>query len=404
MALRLRVVSDQRRQLGPRATIAFGAAGGSIGRSTDNDWVLPDPHRYLSGRHARVHFRQGAWYLEDTSTNGVYVNDADQPIPKQAPHELRNGDVLRLGEYHVVVAIDASGEAAAQERTTSTTARMNGSRSVALAGQEDLGASLNLQALLATDSSPSDSFRAVNAYGQAVGASFGRAIPEERESSDDSIARRIARLAKAAQARERERASGAALYDVSSGLQAFCRGAGIEADVLPAESHTRMLHLAGQLFREALLGLKDLGRTQQELRNRFRIESPRDPEDTRPSLERTAVDDVLAQLLASHDTRRLDAVAWLREGFAQLKGHEEAVARAMRAAFLEFVGRLEPAELEARFERAPKRGRAPGSKEHNWELYTELYRSFTEAPPDHLPHLFVEVFANVYRELRSARS
>jgi predicted component of type VI protein secretion system len=63
MALRLDIISDQRQRLGGRASIVFGVAGGSIGRAADNDWVLPDPQRYLSGHHARIHFRQGAFYL-----------------------------------------------------------------------------------------------------------------------------------------------------------------------------------------------------------------------------------------------------------------------------------------------------------------------------------------------------
>ena len=56
MTLRLRVVSDQRRSLGDRSSIVFTANGGTIGRSADNDWVLPDPLRYVSAHHARVQF------------------------------------------------------------------------------------------------------------------------------------------------------------------------------------------------------------------------------------------------------------------------------------------------------------------------------------------------------------
>ena len=108
MALRLRVVSDQRRWLGSKSTIVFGVAGGTIGRSTENDWVLPDPERYVSGRHARVIFTQGGFYLTDVSTNGTFVNDVEAAVGPQAPYELKNGDVLRLGEYHIVVALDSA--------------------------------------------------------------------------------------------------------------------------------------------------------------------------------------------------------------------------------------------------------------------------------------------------------
>src|SRR3981081_4095340 len=69
MTLRLRVVSDQRRSLGDRGSIIFTVDGGTIGRSADNDWVLPDPLRYVSAHHARVQYRNGSFYLHDVSTN-----------------------------------------------------------------------------------------------------------------------------------------------------------------------------------------------------------------------------------------------------------------------------------------------------------------------------------------------
>src|ERR1700721_2519746 len=59
MALRLRVVSEHSTRLGEKATKVFGVHGGSIGRGTDNEWILPDPERYLSGKHARIDFRPG---------------------------------------------------------------------------------------------------------------------------------------------------------------------------------------------------------------------------------------------------------------------------------------------------------------------------------------------------------
>src|SRR5215468_10611454 len=85
MTLRLRIVSDQRRLLGDRSSIAFSLDGGTIGRSADNDWVLPDPLRYVSAHHARVEYRSGNFYLEDVSTNGVFVNDDDRPLAKALP-------------------------------------------------------------------------------------------------------------------------------------------------------------------------------------------------------------------------------------------------------------------------------------------------------------------------------
>src|SRR5438046_9360596 len=107
--LKLRIVSDQGRSLAERSSATFSVQGGTIGRSADNDWVLPDPLRYVSAHHARVQFREGHFYLQDVSTNGVYVNDDMDPLATRGSGGYRraDGDVLRMGEYHIVAALEA---------------------------------------------------------------------------------------------------------------------------------------------------------------------------------------------------------------------------------------------------------------------------------------------------------
>jgi type VI secretion system FHA domain protein len=408
MSLRLRVVSDHRRQLAERQTVVFGVSGGSIGRSSENDWVLPDPLRYISAHHARVHFRDGSFYLEDVSTNGVYVNDQPEPLSKlgSSGYRLQNGDVLRLGDYQVVVALEADKGAEIPELDSAAAVptSIHALHPIGRNAQTDIGAMLDLEELLVSDSGGSGSFQPVNAYGQAVAparaavAGAARAA-QAADPSEESIARRIARLAKAA-GRDSRGASTPALYDVHSGLQAFCRGAGIDPEKLPAEAQTRLLHLTGQLLREALVGLKELERSRSEIRDRFRIElPPPEPDDPRPSLGRSTVDELLLAVLVRHESRSIDAVQWLREAVNDAKSHEQAASQAMRAAFVEFLDRLDPAELEARFERAARRGKARSAdKAQYWELFTTFYRNLIEMPADHLPHTFVEAFAAAYRE------
>jgi type VI secretion system protein len=418
MTLRLRVVSDQRRSLGDRASIVFAVDGGTIGRSADNDWVLPDPLRYVSAHHARVEYRNGRFYLKDVSTNGVFVNDEPEPLARRGTegYPIRNGDVIRVGDYQIVAAVDSDIEQPpADTGAAAVPTSIHALHTLGRAAQTDIGAMLNLDDLLVPDSPTGESLLPVNAYGQAVMqapvraiASAPRPVPNT-DPDEDSLARRVERLARAAKREIQNRpngagaangANGAQLFDVNTGLQVFCRGAGIDAERLPADAQTRLLHLAGQLFREALVGFKDLDRSRSESRNRFRIEQPtQDPDDPRPSLSRSTVEELLLGLFLSHENRRLDAVQWLRESVAEAKTHELATQQATRAAFVEFLDRLDPAELEARFERAARRGKARSAdKAQYWELFTTFYRNLIEMPADHLPHTFVEAFAAAYRE------
>ncbi len=426
MALRLRVISDHRHRLGDKSTFVFGVSGGSIGRSAENDWVLPDDMRYVSGRHARIVYHKGRYLLQDTSSNGTYVNDNDRPLGGQNPHELKSGDILRIGEYHVQVHIDSATDFSLDDSALYATGSTS-TRRKRVPPARDLGASLRLENLLeASNDLSSDELKPVNAFGQAVsGRTRGlmqtqdmhREPPTNPELDVDSeaVARRIARLARAAERTQREKAAQlpapapapvtpsapALAADVPAvnntpGLQAFCRGAGIGLETLPVDAHSRMLHLAGQLLRESLLGLKESSRHEQAQRNRLRVTYEKQPSDLLPSLERHTVEELIQELLKAHDSRRFDAVQWLRDAFAGSRKHEDATVEAMRAAFIDFIGRLDPRDLATRFERSARR-KTMG----NWELYGEFYRSLCEMQPDALPHIFVETFALQYE--RAAR-
>jgi type VI secretion system FHA domain protein len=417
MALRLRVISDHRHRLGDKSTFVFGVSGGSIGRSAENDWVLPDDMRYVSGRHARIVYHKGRYMLQDTSSNGTYVNDGERPLGNQNPHTLSSGDVIRIGEYHVQVQIDSATDFSLDDSALYKTGSTS-TRARRVAAPKDLGASLRLENLLeASNDISSDELKPVNAFGQAVSART-RALHQTQELHKESstapeldvdseaVARRIARLAKAAtkqqqalqQATVPVAPAPAPTYtpsavDNTPGLQAFCRGAGIGPETLPVEAHSRMLHLAGQLLRESLLGLKESTRSQQEQRNHLRVTYQKTPGDLLPSLERHSVDELIQELLKAHDSRRFDAVQWLRESFAGGRRHDEAMINAMRAAFVDFMGRLDPRDLATRFERSARR-KTMG----NWELYGDFYRSLCEMQPGTLPHIFVETFAQNYEQ------
>jgi type VI secretion system protein len=436
MALRLRVISDHRHRMGDKSTFVFGVSGGSIGRSAENDWVLPDDMRYVSGRHARIVFHKGRFLLQDTSSNGTFVNDGERPLGGQNPHELKSGDILRIGEYHVQVQIDSATDFTLDDSALYATQSTGSTSSRRRTPSGDLGASLRLENLLeASSDTSSDELKPVNAFGQAVSARTralhsSAATPDEPSTApeldvtSDAVARRIARLARAADKQQKAvqqsalpaaapapapapapgpapapAPAPAPTYspptpDNTPGLQAFCRGAGIGAETLPVDAHARMLHLAGQLLRECLSGLKESNRSQQDQRSHLRVNYEREPGGFLPSLERHSIEELIQELLKAHDSRRFDAVHWMRESFVNARKHDAALIEAMRAAFVDFVGRLDPRDLATRFERSARR-KTMG----NWELYGDFYRSLCDMQPNSLPHIFIETFAQNYEQV-----
>jgi type VI secretion system protein len=422
MALRLTIISEQNAALGDRATLILDAAGGTIGRADDCDWVLPDPHRYISAHHARISYRNGSFIVEDTSTNGLYINDELDPVGRLGPQPLRPGDTLRLGSYRIGVR-DNDGT------VTDPSAIVPFSIRPAAEGpggaQRDIGVDLNISELLTNDSDVSAARRAFDPWGNPVADSAllqfdtaQRATSHKPRAPAAARSAAVGAAAKATAKAPRKAAAGTAPAAPSTGstagaaaaaaavaavnpsstasvpalsaaavakaeaaggggLDAFCRGAGMDARKLPAEAQERLLRLAGLLLREALVGIKELARMQREIRkdSGLRVDAD-DPE--RLALQNLAVEELMARLLLGHDQRQLDAVQWLRELFGLASRHDAALMRALRPALVEFTKRLDPAPQDPRSAAA------------------ERFRSITEMPEGRLPHLFLESLAHSF--------
>lgn len=107
--LRLEIVGPQAAALGAAAIKVFGTSGGTIGRVSDNDWILPDP--YISSRHARIHWRDGQFLIEDTSSNGVFINSPDRRLGRGQMYPLQGGERIFIDAYEIRVSLAASAPA-----------------------------------------------------------------------------------------------------------------------------------------------------------------------------------------------------------------------------------------------------------------------------------------------------
>jgi NADH dehydrogenase len=82
-------------------TFTVDARGAMLGRAADNAVRLADGG--LSRRHAKIEFRDGAYWLVDQgSTNGTRLNG----VRLTAPQQLRTGDVIELGSSRLTVTVE----------------------------------------------------------------------------------------------------------------------------------------------------------------------------------------------------------------------------------------------------------------------------------------------------------
>jgi type VI secretion system protein len=108
MPIAIKITSYHRLTPGQEAVFTTDVQRFSIGRNRDNQWVLPDPQRFMSGTHCWLEERNGTWFLTDTSTNGVYLNGSDQRVEKNGSVAIADGDRIRLGDYELEVQINGN--------------------------------------------------------------------------------------------------------------------------------------------------------------------------------------------------------------------------------------------------------------------------------------------------------
>ncbi len=108
MKLTLTVQNMDKLDNGLPARIELPDRGAIIGRSPTVTWCLPDPSSHISSRHCEIIFRDGQYIVNDTSTNGTFLNGRQVT----APTPLASGNLLTIGSYQISVVIEGVAPAA----------------------------------------------------------------------------------------------------------------------------------------------------------------------------------------------------------------------------------------------------------------------------------------------------
>ena len=390
MPLRLRVTSDSN-ALAPEARVReFAAVGGTIGRQGDNDWVLPDDHRYVSSRHAMIEHQSGAWYLVDTSRNGVYINDADMPVGKGHPQRLFDGDRLRIGAYEIAVDISESSEDEQHDGMRDSIVRAQlvpeeESLELALVSEDKMLGDVGLQqhfmpnsALVQKlDSLPSRPGKPATAAAVKGPAPAVAAQPENPSTPVPDAADQRA-------------------------LDRFIAAAGLKPEATAGVPAGDLMETSGKLLRLMVGGLMELLRERSHMKDTFRLpQTVMQAAQNNPLKFSPNIEEALRYLLNNrNEGSYLSAEEAVKAGFRDVRQHEQALVKAMLQAVEDYVERFDPDELKARFDKGMKRSGllAGTNKLKYWELYEESYHALTQRDDGGPPQLFSEEFARAYSE------
>ncbi|MBA1274947.1 type VI secretion system-associated FHA domain protein TagH [Stutzerimonas azotifigens] len=383
MELVFDVVSAQQFVPGLLTTKTFKQAGGVIGRAEDCDWVIPDRKRVLSSRHAEVSYRDGAFFLTDTSSNGIQLKDTGASLDKGRAQRIEHGSVYCLGDFEIrarLIQDPASfeGDIGRPQPAGSIIpddAFLDLDPLTALDQQERVYAEVDdLTAVLA----PSRVQAQQRDYAQ---------IDEENLQVPELVMPRPAAQPKAAPEPER----------LPPGFWArFGEALGVDLDELDEEARQALALKAASLLRQSVGGLQQALRTRGELKNEMRLSlTTVQSAGNNPLKHSIDSGETLTLLLRGGKPGQLPGEQAVGRAFRDLQAHQVAMLAASRAALKGMLEQLSPDQLALRFERDNKP--LISTSGSRWRAYRRLHLAM-QRDDDWSERLFARDFAQAYEE------
>lgn len=420
--------------MGQNASKVFGEAGGTIGRVTGNDWVLPDDERFVSGLHAIIRCMGGMFSLEDVSTNGTFINGDSQAVgAKDEPAILKSGDRIAIGDYEVYVNI-VEGEVEVDtsqslsppalepyEQGVAESVATPSSLSVSPAADPTqppeapgIGPIDPLDLLGDSPVQPVEVPATFPDHASAISESFvapeaspiipgggdaGGAIPDDWDLTDFN-------RGGADDAPARQSSPPQQPFPEQQSVQATPPpgpapvGEIMDSAVSPAAVSTSDARYAA-LMPTIVQGMMDVLKSRAEVKNQFRLAVTMiKPVDNNPLKFSPTADAAIDHLFNDPQAGYLGAEQAFDEGFNDIKAHQLAMMAGMRAAFEHMLNQFSPDVLEEYFESGGKRGKfmGMGSKNRYWDMYRDFFERTTRDSDDNFRRLFGEEFAEAYEQ------
>ncbi len=398
----------------------FGTDGGTIGRAADNDWVLPDPERFISGKHAKITLQNDQFFLTDTSTNGVYMNAHSQPMGQGNSAPLTNGDRILIGDYEIEAvlednAMDTGAPADLEEDFFNPTASESG-LSVTDSGfdipatddrdsGEITGPTTNSYFDMPDTpqkGSEPDHVGAENQFFQPP-----QSIPEDWDLMEENsevasdfppsqLTAPIPEPPASTITRQTPDTQTVTGNDLES-LNKLLAGAGIQPLDIPPEQAAESLRIIGSLMSEMVSGVMEVLRARADIKSEFRMQlTTIRPVENNPLKFSVSVEDAMKHLLTHSNSAYLPPLESVRQAIEDIQAHQMAVMAGMQAALSAMLQRFEPNALEEYFARKGGRSILESKKAWYWEQYAEKHKELLMEAEDNFQDFFGEEFARAY--------
>lgn len=424
---------------GPLSISVEGTRGIDIGRDQHLDWTLPDPNRFISGKHCEIRWQDGAFWLHDVSTNGTFLYGSDGRL--KAAHKLRDGDRFLIGHYIIVANISGQPIKSAPENSNSSppdydnlwapvgeaappieARKLKASRDLQPVKPDFLDWAVDLQPprpgsasqpLFPFDRNEAtpDEWARSSPKPFAPEPALAAAIPNPRRPvwvTGEPAGAWAGSAASTQPAPPQPSTAGEPdPYDIPTGnahtgntdlVRLIARSAGLPDNAFAASSPEQLAEELGQLLRLVTENMRQLLEARQQAKRLARSSNQTTVQafDNNPLKFAPTVEEALRIMFGPRTKSYLGASSAIAQGFDDLKTHQIITFSAMQHALKRLLDDFAPEQIEKGS--SGKRGflALGSSRAACWDAFSERWKAHTRGQEDGMLDTFMRYFAEYY--------
>ncbi len=380
--IKISVVSYNNEAPSTPLSAIFGHDGGTIGRSDDNYFVLPDSKHYVSRLQASIKSDGTHHTIANLSkANPIFINKHE--IEAEREYELHAGDEIQIGLYLL--------------RAETLSAQVNGNGehpesdiTVAMPSPKAPNTlSLN-QETIQVPAQHLNINLSVSVGGTATGVAGTAAAPVVVENTAPKAVPVEANHAEPNQA-----------TPIDPLMQAFLHGAGVPANAIAAELTPELMEMLGKLLATAIQGTIKLNASRAMVKKEVKADVTMVVvRNNNPLKFFPDVQTVLVQMLRKKMPGFLGPIEAMEEAMQDLYTHQMAVVAAMRTAANDTAGSFSPEYLETKLKgHSFLDSMIPANRKVKlWDLYTRRYHEAYVKAEDDTQTPFGKAFLRAYEK------
>lgn len=396
-------------------TLVLQQEQATIGRRSDSTLFLEDAKRYISSQHAKIEYSSPDYFITDTSTNGLLLNNITKPIGKGNSVKLRDGDQLHIGEYNINVMLVAEQQSLQTPIEVEKDDFFSADPFAELDNEDQSNTenqttsehdffdldSEHAQHPLEVDPPPvfKEAFNPYAGEGkQQKPAETDNLFGDDwfSKGQDDHNTSNKVPLPK-----KHSLNSETADIQTSLIIENFLRGAGVEQSELNQSITAESFYTIGKILRASIQGTMDVLVGRAKIKNEMHLDVTMiKSKENNPVKFSVSAEEAMKKLLAPQDAGYLSAEEAIEEAFDDIRAHQFSVISGMQTALLDVLKRFDPKKLEHRFQQKnPISSSIPIHKQAKlWDAFEYLYNDIEREAADNFYRLFGQAFSESYEQ------